>query len=636
MYELGDLALSNVQNDDVLMFDASILPNGKWTNKPFPTFSQYLTQTTGDARYSLLGHKHTKSEITDFAHSHAKTDITDFAHTHTISDITSLQDALNLKLPISIYTAHKSNKYPEKHVTADNLNVLSHLSIVNGALQTDIDFYSTGGVSAYGYGASGGSGGGSTVVWETESAGAVPLTVEGVTKTLSLSTHSHTKSQITDFVHTHLWTDLTDKPTSFTPSSHIHSISDISTLQDALNAKLNTSVFNDMFVKEVIDGVSFIKANYNFYSTGGVSAYGIGVVGSGGGGGTMVTWGTEANDSVQLIVESVSKSLSLASHTHSGYALNSSLSNYVPTSRTINPGNGLTGGGNLSADRTLTLGTPSSITNTSTNSVTTTSHTHLLSMGSGSGLDADTVDGKHVAALGHWDKIPLIGADGVMEVGMYIDFHEVNTGGPDYAGRLSSYSGSPLWSGNAMYHSGNSNRTDMDWTAKTLIVETDITTNFKTWTHGSSKSLKKFLELFDIDTAGNLVVGTNLYSTGEVTAYSTGTGVSGLTLQGDMNANGKNINNLTSISKLDSKIRLLGSSIAFDIDGYDNQLTIADDGIYANTSIEAIDLLLSGTAQATEFKFGLWSFKEVSGNMVIYYNDTAKATIQSVRTNSNL
>lgn len=73
---------------------------------------------------------------------------------------------------------------------------------------------------------------------------------------------------------------------------------------------------------------------------------------------------------------------------------NHATAGYVPTSRTITAGNGLTGGGALSANQTLTLGTPSNITPTSTNSVTSTSHTHKLSMGSGSGLDADLLDGK--------------------------------------------------------------------------------------------------------------------------------------------------------------------------------------------------------------------------------------------------
>ncbi|NRP74010.1 hypothetical protein ILFOPFJJ_04931 [Ensifer psoraleae] len=48
------------------------------------------------------------------------------------------------------------------------------------------------------------------------------------------------------------------------------------------------------------------------------------------------------------------------------------------TATTMTAGNGLTGGGDLSVSRTLTLGTPSSITNDTTNSVTSTSHTHAL------------------------------------------------------------------------------------------------------------------------------------------------------------------------------------------------------------------------------------------------------------------
>ncbi|MBP1882379.1 hypothetical protein [Sinorhizobium mexicanum] len=48
------------------------------------------------------------------------------------------------------------------------------------------------------------------------------------------------------------------------------------------------------------------------------------------------------------------------------------------TATTMTAGNGLTGGGDLTTNRTFTLGTPSSITNDTTNSVTTTSHTHAL------------------------------------------------------------------------------------------------------------------------------------------------------------------------------------------------------------------------------------------------------------------
>lgn len=48
----------------------------------------------------------------------------------------------------------------------------------------------------------------------------------------------------------------------------------------------------------------------------------------------------------------------------------------------ITAGNGLTGGGQLNANRTIAMGTPSSITATTTNSVTSTSHTHEIEKGS--------------------------------------------------------------------------------------------------------------------------------------------------------------------------------------------------------------------------------------------------------------
>jgi len=51
-----------------------------------------------------------------------------------------------------------------------------------------------------------------------------------------------------------------------------------------------------------------------------------------------------------------------------------------PTSTTISAGDGLTGGGTLADNRTLTLGTPSTIDNATTNSLTASSHTHALTL----------------------------------------------------------------------------------------------------------------------------------------------------------------------------------------------------------------------------------------------------------------
>ena len=51
---------------------------------------------------------------------------------------------------------------------------------------------------------------------------------------------------------------------------------------------------------------------------------------------------------------------------------------YVTTDTRVIAGNGLTGGGDLTTNRTLTMGTPGTITSSTTNTVTTESHTHAI------------------------------------------------------------------------------------------------------------------------------------------------------------------------------------------------------------------------------------------------------------------
>src|SRR5690606_8632978 len=80
----------------------------------------------------------------------------------------------------------------------------------------------------------------------------------------------------------------------------------------------------------------------------------------------------------------------------------------VPTSRTITAGNGLTGGGNLTANRTITLGTPGAITLSSTNSVSTNSHTHAFLPG---GTASQYIRGD--GTLETFPSIPVVN-DGVL------------------------------------------------------------------------------------------------------------------------------------------------------------------------------------------------------------------------------
>lgn len=65
---------------------------------------------------------------------------------------------------------------------------------------------------------------------------------------------------------------------------------------------------------------------------------------------------------------------------------------------------------------------------------------HAGNDGSGSGLDADLLDGINLAGTSNngvtWNIVPRIKSDGVMEVGRYIDFHHTSNDGFDYAARL--------------------------------------------------------------------------------------------------------------------------------------------------------------------------------------------------------
>ena len=107
-----------------------------------------------------------------------------------------------------------------------------------------------------------GGSGGSNVAWGTLASGYRELTVEGTTYSVAMSIHTHTKSQISDFAHSHAisdvtglqtaldgkassshahsWSSITSKPSTFTPSAHTHSVSDVTGLQTALDGKASS------------------------------------------------------------------------------------------------------------------------------------------------------------------------------------------------------------------------------------------------------------------------------------------------------------------------------------------------------------------------------------------------------------
>ena len=151
---------------------------------------------------------------------------------------------------------------------------------------------------------------------------------------------------------------------------------------------------------------------------------------------------------------------------------------------TLTAGAGLTGGGDLSASRSFAVGAGTGITvnaddvslsdmaqatvkgrasGAGTGAPTDLTAAQLVTIintadGSGSGLDADLLDGMNTSTSGdRWGVIPFVATDGVMEVGRYLDFHNSDADGTDNAIRLDTGGGtSDLYiNGNIIARSGS-------------------------------------------------------------------------------------------------------------------------------------------------------------------------------------
>jgi hypothetical protein len=81
---------------------------------------------------------------------------------------------------------------------------------------------------------------------------------------------------------------------------------------------------------------------------------------------------------------------------------------------------------------------------------------HAGNDGSGSGLDADLLDGLHATASGNrWGVVPTVGSSGVLEAGKYIDFHDSDSHTGDYNYRISSSPGILYLSGDLEVDGGD-------------------------------------------------------------------------------------------------------------------------------------------------------------------------------------
>ena len=80
----------------------------------------------------------------------------------------------------------------------------------------------------------------------------------------------------------------------------------------------------------------------------------------------------------------------------------------VPVERTITAGNGLSGGGSLTTNRTLSLGTPGTLSGATSNNVTSTSHTHAISVATKAEAEAGTNNTKLMTPLRVADALNTI------------------------------------------------------------------------------------------------------------------------------------------------------------------------------------------------------------------------------------
>lgn len=105
----------------------------------------------------------------------------------------------------------------------------------------------------------------------------------------------------------------------------------------------------------------------------------------------------------------------------------------VPPTRTITAGDGLTGGGDLSANRTIDMGTPGTVTAASSNGVTADSHTHAVTASSNPGAAASLLKSDANGAL----RLKRLGLNAAPS----------GDGHLDYAGDLKPYRGGTSYTG---------------------------------------------------------------------------------------------------------------------------------------------------------------------------------------------
>lgn len=207
--------------------------------------------------------------------------------------------------------------------------------------------------------------------------------------------------------HTHSFNDITDKPSTYTPSEHNHRVDDITGLNDRLSALVTDESLQNLLrqyspisvkttVEELQNSLETKANNTQIESlreliesvTSELSSANIGNLAS-------RQEVTRVREELSSLIRDKVDNRRLATYMTTS-RVEELLREKVPTATQINVGNGLSGGGRLSNSISISLATPSKITAASRNTVSGDTHSHEIDTAS------DTVAG--IVKLSHKTK----------------------------------------------------------------------------------------------------------------------------------------------------------------------------------------------------------------------------------------
>ncbi|MDO4440598.1 MAG: hypothetical protein Q4B81_00260 [Moraxella sp.] len=231
------------------------------------------------------------------------------------------------------------------------------------------------------------------------------------------STHTHQMSDVVGLsnalnnkanaVHTHSFNAITDRPETYPPSQHNHTMDDITGLNDRLSALVSNEALQNLLkqyspiavkaaVEQLQNSLATKADNTQLESLRELIES---VSGELSGANLSDLTNKASKDEVNVLkrelttlINAKANATALSAYMTTEQATQL-LGTKTSTATQVNAGNGLTGGGRLSGDVNIALGTPSKITANSTNTVSENTHSHEIDKAS------DTVAG--IVKLSH-------------------------------------------------------------------------------------------------------------------------------------------------------------------------------------------------------------------------------------------